>query len=113
MVNFYSALHKERKGDNKMETVVLRNGAEEVRVAVKSTMDNIKDLLNTNPAAFYELVQLCRDRSHKLFGNTEKVLIDLSLVQPGGSVHSSVRNVVLSAIEGDGFNMKIRSPVKH
>ncbi len=36
---------------------------------------------------------------------------ELALVQPDGRVHESIRNIVLSAFEGEGLEMHMVSPV--
>jgi len=53
----------------------------------------------------------CRDETHKLFGNTGEVLKKLGLVQDDDGVHTSIRNVVLSAVEGEGLGLILDSPV--
>ena len=56
---------------------------------------------------------LCRDSEHKLFGITGHGLVKLGLIiktPEGYNVHDSIRNIVLSAIEGDGANMTIIDP---
>jgi hypothetical protein len=88
----------------------LKNGSEELDGLVGVTMMSVRRLTQTHPIAFYELVMLCRDPKHKLFGNTGQALNDLSLVT-NGQVHDSIRNIVLSAIEGEGMDMTLVSPV--
>lgn len=97
-------------GDKKMEIVKLKNGAEEADIAVKVTMMSLNMLMETNPIAAYELVQICKNPNHKMFGNTEEVLVDLSLLSEDG-VHSVIKNVVMSAFEGEGLDMCLTSPL--
>lgn len=94
-----------------METVTLKNGAEEALPLVTVTMLSIRSLMQKDPIAFYELVMKCRDRQHQFYGNTGEVLQSLSLLDNRGCVQGSIRNIVLSAVEGDGLEMSIRSPV--
>ncbi len=108
------------------DTVILKNGSEEHSGLVSVTMITLKDLIAKRPIDFYEFVQLCRDPEHKLFGNASEVLRDYALIQikpighikppfPNGDnyqVHDSVRNIVLSAVEGDGAEMKLTNPIK-
>ena len=94
-----------------MQVVTLKNGAQEPLPLVTATMMSISTLMQENPIAFYELVMKCRDRNHRFFGNSGDVLQRLSLVETGGSVHTSIRNVVLSAAEGDGLDMCLGSPI--
>ncbi len=79
---------------------------------VNVTMMSLRDLMQKNPIAFYELVMKCRNHNHKFFGNAGDVLKGLSLVETGGSIHDSIRNIVLSAAKGDGLDMSLGSPVR-
>jgi hypothetical protein len=69
------------------------------------TLMSVGMLFETEPVAFYELVQLCRDPEHKLFGNTGDKLKSLSLIQDNGQSHNSVREIVLKYTDGDGLDM--------
>lgn len=90
----------------------LKNGSEILTPIVVTTMMSLELLMTRNPAAFYELVQKCRDNTHKMFGNTESVLEELALIsRPTGSVHDFVRNIVLSAVVGDDLEMQLGNPV--
>jgi hypothetical protein len=93
-----------------MKAVFLKNGAEEAEVLVRVVMLSLGNLMEQNPIVFYELVQLCKNREHKLFGNTGEILEKLRLVE-NGEIHDSIRNVVLSAVEGDGLNIRLTSPL--
>jgi hypothetical protein len=68
---------------------------------------SVEILIEENPMAFYELVSICRDPDHRLFGNTAKVLQDLNLLQPNGKPHDVTRDVVLHHVTGDGLNMAL------
>lgn len=94
------------------ETVVLKNGAEEAKTIVNVLMKTLEDLVQQNPIAFYELVQLCKDSNHALFGNTGEILQQRALVQSDGRVHDSIQNVVLSAVQGEMLEMRLTNPVK-
>lgn len=59
----------------------------------------------------YELVMKCRDKNHQLFGNTGERLKKLRLIEEDGSIHGSIRNIVLSSAEGEGLEMTFKSPV--
>lgn len=94
-----------------MEAARLKNGSEEPELIVQVTMDSVSRLMETDPIAFYELVMKCRRQDHELFGNTGEVLQSLALIQDAqGTVSDSIRNVVLSAVEGNGLNMTLVSP---
>ena len=94
-----------------METVILKNDTEELKVLVQTTMISLENLVNTNPIAAYELVEMCKDVNHKPFGNVGNILEDLGLVN-SGQVHTSIKNIVLSAFEGDGINLRLTFPIK-
>lgn len=93
-------------------TVTLKNGAVEAEPVVVTAMVTLRHLFSTNPIAAYELVMKCRDSQHEFWVGTEQELRKLSLVQPDGNIHDSVRNIVLSAFEGEGLDMTLTSPVK-
>ncbi|MEX1112326.1 MAG: hypothetical protein WEC84_02580 [Candidatus Andersenbacteria bacterium] len=95
-----------------METVTLKSGAVEAKPAVMATMMSLKHLFESEPIVAYELVMKCRDRNHQFFGNTVDKLKQLSLVQPDGNVHDTIRNIVVSAAQGDGLDMSLGSPIK-
>jgi hypothetical protein len=94
-----------------METVVLRNGAEEAEPLVVVTMSTLRLVMKERPLALYDLVMRCRDNNYKFFGGTGGYLVGLALINAGHDVHDSIKNIVLSAVEGDGMDMVLRSPV--
>ncbi len=94
-----------------MKTVQLKNGAEEAASLVNIAMNSITTLLKSKPIVVYELVMKCRDSNHELFGKSGEDLRELSLIEADGSVHSSIRNIVLSAASGDGLDMVFSSPI--
>lgn len=99
-----------------METIVLKNGATEattlVATVVATVMVSLESLMKSKPMAVYELNELCKDRNHKIFGNLGSDLIELALLQSDGQPHGSIKNIVLSAVEGEGLNMSIGNPIK-
>lgn len=98
-----------------IETVILKNGAEEASPLVVLTMMSLKSLMDRGEAmALYELVELCKDPDHTPFGVTGETLQVLSLVsktESGWWVHNSIRNIVLSAVSGEGLDLCLVSPV--
>ena len=94
-----------------MQPVKLNNGSEELNGLVNVTYMSLGALLEKNPIVFYDLVMVCRDRDHKLFGKSGQTLVDKNLLQPDFRPHSSVRNIVLSAVKGDGLGMQLVWPV--
>lgn len=93
-----------------MNAIVLKNGATELEPLVVATMSSLWSLMRTQPMAVYELVMLCANPNHKVFGNNGETLIDANLMQSDGKVHNSIKNVVSSAITGEGLDMVLNSP---
>ncbi len=96
------------------EVVTLKNGMQEVKQLVAVTTMSLRGLMAQKPIVFYELVQLCRNGDHRLFGRSGDDLKALSLVSQHGDqwhVHDSIRNIVLSASEGEGMDLKFVNPL--
>jgi len=91
--------------------IKLKNGIEEAESLITIVMMSLQKLFNENPMAVYELVMKCRDNNHQYFGNMVEELKTLALVQSDGSVHNSIRNIVLSAVKGEGLKMVLGSPI--
>lgn len=98
------------KGET-METIKLKNGAEEATQLVEVTMSSLRTLFKKEPIVFYELVMKCRNRNHEFFGKTGQTLQELGMSQKDNAIHNSIKNIVLSATSGDGFNMKLDTPI--
>ena len=73
-------------------------------------MQSLNTLLAEDPIAFYELTMKARDSQHEFFGNAAQRLQALALVEPDGRINGSVRNIVLSAVTGEGLDMKLDMP---
>ena len=93
------------------ETVKLKNGAIEAKGLVNVMMVALRNLLQEDPVTFYELVMKCRDRNHQFWSDCGDKLQDLHLVEQDGRVHRSIRNIVLSAVEGEMLEMTLGSPL--
>lgn len=94
-----------------MMSAKLKNGSELQSSLVAVTMMSLEKLIE-KPIVFYELVMLCRDRSHDVW--SPEILQDLkalALVQPDGLPHRAIQDVVLSAVTGDGMDMELGSPL--
>lgn len=96
----------------------LKNGTTEAESLVAVVMMSLRRLADKHPMVLIDLASRCRDNSYEWFGDGEQVCRDLKLVEPenpynseaGGTIHQSIKNIVVSAIEGDGFEMKLGSP---
>jgi hypothetical protein len=92
-------------------TVRLKNGSEEAVGLVRAVMISMRSL---EMIPLYELTMLARDRNHELFTPAlgEK-LAGLSLITERGEswdMHDCVRNIVMSAMEGELLEMRMVDP---
>lgn len=96
-----------------METVTLKNGAEEVKSAVGLLLVVLRDLLKENPMAFYDVVMVARDPAYidRVFPIHKMTLTGLNLLEASGNMHDTIRNIILSAVEGDGPEMTLTNPI--
>lgn len=92
-----------------MNTIKLKNGSEEVEALVATTMMALRGLFDEKPMVVYELAMLARDRNHKPFGGMTADIETVGLVQEG-QMHGSIRNIVLSAVEGEGLEITLGDP---
>lgn len=92
--------------------VTLKNGTQEALPLVKVTMASLRALIDEKPFAFCELLMKCRNQNHKFRGKNSDVLKEFNLVQDDESIHDSVRNVVLSAVQGTGLDISLGSPIQ-
>lgn len=95
-----------------MDTIILKNGTEEVKSIVTATMMTLENLVEIHPIAAYELNEICKNPGHKLFGNAEDILNKFGLMDSNGKIHSSIKNVVLSAFEGKELEIHLTNPIK-
>ncbi len=100
-----------------MEELRLKNGSVEPLAIVIATMASLDGLLKNNVTAFYDLVMICRtaNRPHQLnryqpLGNNGQVLRNLSLMEADGNIHTSIKNIVLSAVSGTGLRPVLGNP---
>ena len=94
-----------------IKLVTLENGTKEAESLITIVMMSLYKLSEEKPLSVYELVMKCKDNDHQFFGDTTKDLRDLALVQSDDSVHCSIRNIVLSAAEGEELDMVLKSPI--
>jgi len=99
---------------SEIETVLLKNGSKEPKALVIGVMMSLNALTGQqtmqSAIGFYELVMVCRDRNHKIQGNDGEILEKIGLMKDG-VIHDSVRNIVLSAVEGEDLNMVLLNPI--
>ena len=97
-----------------MKMVTLRNGAQEAEVLVTSVMKSLNKLMSDfiGTLQAYDLYMICRqDPSYRKYLDNEKKLQELNLLNENGQPPNLVRNVVLSAFQPDGLELKLVSPV--
>lgn len=99
------------QAESKITMVKLKNGSEVAKPVVIALMINLEALMKSNPIAFYELVEKCKNSEHEMFGHTKDVVTEWALIDSNGSVNSAVRDVVLSAVEGEELSMSLGNPV--
>lgn len=86
----------------------LKNGTDESATLVSATMMTLELLLSGKPVIFAEAVLLARDRTYLPFA--PDLLREYALVGSDNRTHDSVRNVVLSAVTGEGFDLTLGDP---
>lgn len=94
-----------------MKTLTLKNGSTEVEGLVVVTLHALTTLTQEDPIALYELWEKCKDHKHTMWADTAEELKKRNLTQPDGSVHGSIRNIVLSAITVEGLDIHLDSPL--
>lgn len=95
-----------------MEMLKLKNGAEEAEPLVLTTMMILRKLLADKPMVFFDLVLKCRNSSYTMGGSAAAQLQEAALIDHDESIHSSIKNIVLSAAVGSGLAMTIENPVE-
>ena len=91
---------------------MLKNGSEEGRDFVVVTMELLQILIGKKPIVFDQLVMRCQNENHQFFGSTAKFLKKINFVDSKEYVYDSIRNIVLSAIVGEGLEISLESPFK-
>ena len=94
-----------------MKVAILKNGSKEASSLVTVTMMNLRKLIESEPIAFFELVSMARDSTHKPFGNTNEVLQRFGLLDTNNCMHDSIKNIILSASTGGGLDMMLDNPI--
>lgn len=102
-----------------MKEVKLKNGSSEVTALVADCTLSLRRLADSGIPGItqlYDLREMCRDRSYglKVSSTNWDALRQLSLVDGGRSnvqIHGSLRNIVLSSIDGEGMEMRLVDPV--
>lgn len=87
---------------------ILHNGADIQAPIITTVMVALEELLKSNLSAFLDCVDLARADACRLHLPTAAYL---GLINRDGRMHADTRDVILSAVRGDGMDMALRSPV--
>ena len=93
-----------------MRMFILKNYSQESVSMILVSMFSLQMLMKQNPGLFAEFVELCRNPDYKLSDTSRKNLETLNFIR-NGAVNTSLRNIVLSAVEGNGLEMRLIFPV--
>jgi hypothetical protein len=68
-------------------------------------------LFAQHPIAIYEAREIALDASHQPFGRTGEALRKIGILDREGAMAGPTRDVVLSAIAGDDFDLHLTNPI--
>ena len=89
--------HKSQTKKRKLMQSTLTTGHVVATSLINIVMISLENLITQNPIVFYELVQISLDHNHKLFGNADKILRNLKLIETDGQPRDVIRLIVLAA----------------
>lgn len=96
-----------------LEMVLLKNGERVPKSVVVTTMMTIDLLLEEDPVLFVlDLLEKAKNPNLALTPKAKAKLIGLAMLNHDGTMHSIVRAIILSSVEGEGLDMKIVNPVQ-
>ena len=90
-----------------MATRLLKNGNTAEENAILAALSALKSVWDSRPIAAYDLVMMCRDPKYRVFKSSQDILKDRCLMENDGTIHTVVRNTVLSAVEGEDLKMNL------
>jgi hypothetical protein len=93
------------------KSVRLKSGYEEAQSLVVSTIFQLELLITEDSIAFYEAVMIARNPEQVCFGDRANRLKELAILTRDGRMHDSVRNIIVSAVSGEGLEMRLGNPV--
>ena len=95
------------------QMLTLRNGSQEPFALVNSTMMSLRQMMEDilGATALYDLHQICLGTNYRPSARQLEYLKGRCLLQANGHPHDSIKNIVLSAIEGEGLEMTLVSPL--
>ncbi len=92
--------------------VTLKDGTQVPESVCILVMKSLNVLLEQNFTAFYDLVMLARGRDYRVSEGNANAIRNLALLENDGRPHEDVRAIVRNAVEGEGWQMVLGSPVK-
>jgi len=101
-----------------LEIVTLKNGSTETRLAVVATYANLRRIIkaenynHTKALALSVLVDHCRDPQCPIEPEQRECLQQLGLLQQDGTVHTTIKNIIVCAVVGEGFELYLQNPMK-
>jgi len=97
-----------------MNTVKLTDGNEVLEGFLLITLESINALLRDGLRglqAGFDLLMLAKNPDHKIADTEKKLLIELALMQPDGSLHEDIKSVARCAYEIDGWDVRQINPI--
>ena len=116
MFNKKIAAHAPRRNET-LRWVKLKNGIIAPQVWVEKMISSLRYLQGTRPMAFYEFVKNCHKADYAFVLITPQELELLGLVKANKlnlakfEIPKAVMAITKAAVKGDGFSMKIESPI--
>ena len=97
--------------------MTLRNGSVVRRDVLDTVLKTLRRFAAEDPVALYELTANARQPDPwsplQLFSRRVAAHLQaLGLIDARGNVRADVRDIVLSAVEGDPLAMRVRSPIR-
>lgn len=93
-----------------MTNLKLKTGAVVPEPAVRTVMALLEEL-EADPVLFHEAVMKAREPGRRLFGNAGSRLMAMGVLDEELHMHALTRDVIAAAVTGDGFAMKLGSPL--
>lgn len=95
-----------------LKMVKLKNGGEAPESAIRTTMVSLQTMMKEDISSMLAVVDLaehCREGT-EVTGKSRELLVNIGLMESDGRVHDAVRDIVLSASEGEGLSFRLSSP---
>ncbi len=97
-----------------VDMVKLKTGEElpvTVVAAIMSSLNTLMDGDVKDLVSFGELVAVCRNPKHQLSDEYRAYLASRGLIEDNGQPNETTRQVVRAAVEGEGLDILLGSPV--